>query len=78
MTLLMLFSYSIGIIFLEARLYSVGSTVFGLSSVASLFSGKQWSQRNGQKLSRSHTEPGPGFNENVIAITIINIYDRYF
>ena len=39
MTLVMLLSYSIGIIFLEARLYSVGSTVFGLTSVASLFIG---------------------------------------
>ena len=36
-TLLMLLSFSIGIIFLEARLYSVGSTVFGLLSVAALF-----------------------------------------
>ena len=39
-TLLMLLSFSIGIIFLEARLYSVGSTVFGLLSVAALFIGK--------------------------------------
>ena len=40
MTLLMLLSFATGIIFLEARLYSVGSTVFGLLSVASLFIGK--------------------------------------
>ena len=39
-TLLMLLSFSIGVIFLEARLYSVGSTVFGLLSVAALFIGK--------------------------------------
>ena len=40
--ILLFFTLTISIILMEARLYAVGTTVFGLFSLATLFAGKNF------------------------------------